>query len=155
MAQTFQVSRNTIAKGIQEVETGVAIADQFSERGRLRVEKKLLGLLKDIQSIVDSQSQTDPSFKTEKLYTRLTVKQIRKQLIQEKGYTDEELPTLQTINTKVNELGYTLKKVRKTKPFKKIEQTDEIFSKLKKIHDETKDQSNVIRLSIDTKDRCE
>ena len=153
VARTFQVSRNTIAKGRKEVESGVAMADLSHQRGRLRAEEKLPNLLKDIQAIVDSQSQTDPSFKTEKLYTRLTVKEIRKQLIQEKGYTDEELPTLQTMNTKVNQLGYTLKKVKKAKPLKKIEQTDAIFSKLKETHEKTKDQSNVVRISIDTKDR--
>ncbi|SFE88247.1 hypothetical protein SAMN04487969_108206 [Paenibacillus algorifonticola] len=42
---------------------------------------------------MDSQSQTDPSFKTERLYTRLTVKAIRELLIREKGYTEEELPS--------------------------------------------------------------
>ncbi|NGP57435.1 hypothetical protein FLT15_03265 [Paenibacillus thiaminolyticus] len=65
-------------------------------------EEKLPDLLVDARAIVDSQSQTDPSFKTEKLSTRLTVKEIINQLIQEKGYTDDELPTLQTLNTKVN-----------------------------------------------------
>lgn len=147
VARTFRVSRNTIAKGMREVESGVAVADQFHKRGRLRAEEKLPNLLKDIQAVVDSQSQT------EKLYTRLTVREIRKQLIQEKGYREEELPTLQTLHTKVNGLGYILKKVRKTKPFKKIKETDEIFSKLKEIHDKAKDQDNVVRLSFDTKDR--
>lgn len=153
VARTFRVSRNTIAKGMQEVESGVAIEDQFHARGRHRAEETLPDLLKDIKSIADGQSQTDPSFKTEKLYTRLTVKEIRKQLIEAKGYTDEALPSLQTLYTKVNGLGYTLKKVRKTKPFKKIKETDEIFSKLKETHDEVKDQDNVVRLSFDTKDR--
>lgn len=153
VARTCQVSRNTIRKGMQEVESGIAIADKFHERGRLLAEKKRPDLLVDIQAIVDAQSQTDPSFKTEKLYTRLTVKEIRNQLIREKGYTAEELPTLQTINTKVNQLGYTLKKVKKVKPFKKIMQTDAIFEKLKETHEETKEQSNVVRISIDTKDR--
>lgn len=153
VAQTLRVSRNTIRKGIQELESGVAITDQFHARGRLLAEKKLPDLLVDIQAIVDGQSQTDPSFKTEKLYTRLTVKEIRKRLIAEKDYTDDELPTNQTMNTKVNQLGYTLKKVKKTKPFKKITQTDAIFDKLKETHEETKEQSNVVRLSIDTKDR--
>lgn len=115
VAGTFKVSRNTIRKGIRELESGVAPRDRFCDRGRLRAEAKLPDLLTDIQAVLDGQSQTDPSFKTEKLYTRLTVKAIRDQLIREKGYTDEELPTLQTINTKVNQRGYTLKKVKKAK----------------------------------------
>ncbi|WP_306434407.1 hypothetical protein [Paenibacillus sp. J2TS4] len=106
-----------------------------------------------MRSIVYSQSQTDPSFKTERLFTRLTVKEIREQLIREKGYTDEEQPTPQTLNTKVNELGYTPRKVKKTKPLKKIEQTDAIFGQLKQTRETYHDQSNVACLSIDTKDR--
>jgi transposase len=153
VSEIFQVSRNTIRKGQQELQSGVAVEDRFRERGRLRAEEKLPNLLEDIRSIVDGQSQTDPSFKTEKLYTRLTVKEIRNRLIKEKGYSDEALPTLQTINTKVNQLGYTLKKVKKTKPFKKIEQTDAIFEQLKRTHDEYSRQQNVVRISIDTKDR--
>ena len=42
-------------------------------------------LLEDITSIVDSQSQIDPDFKTTRLFTRLTSKEIRKQLIIQKN----------------------------------------------------------------------
>jgi hypothetical protein len=35
-----------------------------------------------------------------------------------KGYTEKELPTAVTITTKLNELGYSLKKVAKTQPQK-------------------------------------
>ncbi len=57
------------------------------------------------------------------------------------------------VNTKVNQLGYQLKKVNKTQPLKKIEETDDIFENLKKVHAEYHDKSNVVRLSIHTKDR--
>lgn len=60
VAEQFQVSRNTIRKGQQELESG-AIEDRFHERERLRAEEKLPNLLEDIQSIVDGLSQTDPS----------------------------------------------------------------------------------------------
>jgi hypothetical protein len=40
-------------------------------------------------------------------------------LIATKGYTDAELPTPQTINTKMNLLGYRLSKVAKCRPQKK------------------------------------
>nr|WP_158081794.1 hypothetical protein [Paenibacillus selenitireducens] len=48
-------------------------------------------------------------------------------MVKEKGYSEEELPTNQTLNTKVNSLGYKPKKVRKVKPLKKIKETDAIW----------------------------
>jgi hypothetical protein len=45
----------------------------------------------DIRAIVDGHSQTDPQFKTQRLYTRLTATEVRRQLIAQKGYTDEQL----------------------------------------------------------------
>ncbi|MBV7327571.1 hypothetical protein KFU94_04775 [Chloroflexi bacterium TSY] len=41
--------------------------------------------------IADQFSQTDPTFRPQ-LYTRLTAAEMRTQLIEQKGYTDEELP---------------------------------------------------------------
>jgi hypothetical protein len=153
VSKEFNVSRETIRKGTHELESGIRIVDAFNARGRKKVEERLSNLLKDIKDIVDFESQTDPSFKSTRLYTRLTVKEVRNQLIAQKQYKDEELPTNATLNTKINELGYKLKKVRKVKPLKKIEQTDAIFQNLKKVHSENKGKDNVVRISIDTKDR--
>jgi hypothetical protein len=52
------------------------------------------------------------------LYTRLTATEVRRQLIAQKGYRKEELPTAETIATKMNELGYYPKKVAKSQPQK-------------------------------------
>ena len=88
-------------------------------RGRKRVEAHLPNLLPDIKAIVDSQSQADPQFRTNRLYTRLSAAEVRRQLIAHKGYTDTALPTVQTITTKLNALGYYPKKVAKSQPQKK------------------------------------
>ena len=77
-------------------------------------------LLEDIKAVVDDEAQTDPTFKTTELFTRITSKEVRNRLISQKGYSDEELPTEETIRKRLNELGYSLKKVSKTKPKKKI-----------------------------------
>jgi len=69
---------------------------------------------------VDSQSQADPQFRTNRLYTRLTAAEVRRQLLAQKGYTDEELPTEETIARKLNGLGYYPKKVAKSQPQKKF-----------------------------------
>ncbi|NEP47198.1 MAG: ISAzo13 family transposase, partial [Okeania sp. SIO2H7] len=59
---------------------------------------------------------------------KLTAKQVRMALIEEKGYKDEELPGRVTIGTILNRMGYRLKKTQKTKALKKIPETDEILA---------------------------
>jgi hypothetical protein len=151
VAKEFNVSRDTIRKGRHELRTGIRCEDAFNARGRKKIEDYLPNIKDDIKNIIDSQSQTDPKFDSTRLYTRITTKEVRKQLIQTKNYTDEELPTNQTLNNKINELGYNLKRVQKVKPLKKIEETDAIFEKLHEIHNETKDDDTVLRISIDAK----
>jgi hypothetical protein len=112
-------SRVTIRKGAHELESGFSCLDAFSARGRKRAEDLLPTLLPDIKAIVDSQSQTDPQFRTTRLSTRLSAAEVRRQLIAQKGYTDDTLPTVQTLTTKLNALGYYPKKVAKSQPQKK------------------------------------
>jgi hypothetical protein len=112
-------SRASIRKGTRELQSGVPIQDNFSARGRKRAEDHLPNLLADITAIVDSQRQTDPQFRTNRLYTRLSAAEVRRQLIAQKGYSDAQLPTAETIGTKLNALGYFPKKVAKTQPQKK------------------------------------
>src|SRR4029453_15657203 len=85
-------SRVTIRKGTHELASGFTCLDAFSARGRKRAEDHLPALLSDIQTIVDSQSQTDPQFRTTRLYTRLSAAEVRRQFIAQKGYTDPLRP---------------------------------------------------------------
>lgn len=112
-------NRGTIQKGQKELSTGQVQIDNFAARGRKKCEEHLPNLLNDIQAIVDSQSQTDPTFQTTRLYTRLSAREVQQQLIKQKGYTEEELPSNSTLSVKLNELGYHLKPVQKTQPQKK------------------------------------
>jgi hypothetical protein len=111
--------RTTIRKGARELESGFAIVDAFALRGRKRAEERLPNLLDDIAAIVDGQSQADPQFRTNRLYTRLTAAEVRRQLIAQKGYSDAALPTRQTIGAKLAALGYHPQKVAKTRPQKR------------------------------------
>jgi len=111
--------RKTILKGQRELEAGVAPADHPGGSGRPRAEERLPDLLDDIKAIVDAQSQTDPTFKSTRLYTRLSARAVRQALIDQRGYADEELPTQETIRVKLNDLGYRLRAVQKSKPQKK------------------------------------
>lgn len=151
IAKEYDVSRDTIRKGKREILTETKQIDAFNKRGRKKIGTRLCNLNADIKEIVDSQSQTDPKFDSRRLYTRLTIKEVRVQLIKIKNYEDKELPTNQTLNNIVNKLGYGLKKVQKVKPLKKIPETDAIFEKLHEIHNETQDDDTVLRISIDAK----
>lgn len=111
-------NRVTIRKGKHELESGFVCIDAYSARGRKRAEDHLPNMLTDIEDIVDSQSQVDPKFRTNRLYTRLSASEVRRQLIIQ-GYTDEQLPTVQTISIKLNQLGYYPKKVAKSLPQKR------------------------------------
>ena len=112
-------NRETIRKGSHELRTGMTCVDAFHCRRRKPAEEHLPRLLDDIRSVVDGQSQADPRFQTERLFTRISAAEVRRQLIATGNYTDEQLPTQQTINKKLNLLGYRLTKVAKCRPQKK------------------------------------
>jgi hypothetical protein len=126
----FGIDFKTLQKGIEELESGNYLIDAFDKRGRKRIEEYLPNILNDIKSIVDSESQTDPRFEDTRLFTRLTPENIKIQL-HKKGYRFEDLPTNQTIYNKVIGLGYSFSTIQKTKPLKKIAETDAIFKKNK------------------------
>jgi hypothetical protein len=111
-------NRETIRKGMHELRTGLTCVDAFHCRRRKPAEEHLPRLLDDIRAIADGQSQADPKFQTNRLFTRISAAEVRRQLIATKGYTDAELPTQQTINTKMNLLGFRLTKVAKCRPQK-------------------------------------
>jgi len=152
ISKQLEISRGTLNKGIQEVITGIIKQDKFSERGRKRLEELQPNLIKDIKEIGNNSSQTDPQFKSTRLYTRLSVNQVRKELIK-RGYTDAELPSNETLRNKLIILGFKRKKVAKTKPKKKIKETDAIFNQLEKENKAATLEKGVLRLSHDAKNK--
>ncbi|MGI8747674.1 MAG: hypothetical protein ACR2J4_04885, partial [Deinococcus sp.] len=109
-------SRATIRNVQRELTSGVACVDGFALRGRKRAEAHLPALLDDLEAVVVGQSQADPSFRTTRLYPRLTAAEVRRQLIARYSYADVQLPCLQTIGAKLNALGYHPQTVAKTPP---------------------------------------
>jgi hypothetical protein len=115
----FGWGRDTIRTALRERQQGITCIDAFPCRGRKPAEFHQPRLLEDIKDIVQDHVQTDPTFQTTRLYCRLTAAQVRRQLIDRKGYTDEQLPTVKTITGKLNDLGFRLRKVAKCRPPKK------------------------------------
>ncbi len=116
----FSWGRDTLRKALHERRTGITCRDATSCRGRKPIEFHLPHLLDDMHDLVKDHVQTDPTFRTTRLYCRLTAPEVRRQLVTRKGYTEAQLPSLQTITIKLNTLGYRLGKVRKCRPQKKF-----------------------------------
>jgi hypothetical protein len=107
-------NRSTIRKGMRELKSGIVCQDGFSLRGRKASEERLPSLLADIRDVIDPESQTDATFRTPRLFVRISAREVRELLIEEKGYKDEELPKRRTVSTILNDMGYRLRKVKKT-----------------------------------------
>jgi transposase len=115
----FGWGRNTLRRALHEHRTGITCLDAFAQRGRKPAEFHLPRLLDDIKDLVQDHLQTDPTFQTTRLYCRLTAAAVRRQLLARKGYTPEQLPSIETITNKLNDLGFRLRKVAKCRPQKK------------------------------------
>lgn len=138
--RVFGWSHHTVALGLNELRTGITCQGNFSARGNHKTETKFPELEADIRALADPESQADPKFQSPFLYTRITAKGMRQALIDQKGWTDEELPHVNTIGVILNRLGYKLRRVQKTKPLKKIPETDAIFENVRQ-ENQTADDS--------------
>lgn len=144
-------NRQTIELGLHELRTDIICMDNYHARGNKKTEVKLGTLESDIRSLVDEHSQADPQMKNTFAYTRITAGAVHKALIEEKGYSEEQLPTVRTISAILNRLNYRLRKVQKTKPQKKIPETDAIFANVREINQQADANPQSLRISIDTK----
>ena len=106
-------SRAAIATGLKELETGLICVDNYQARGNKKTEEKLPSLKEDIESLLLEKTSTDPKFRSTFQYSRMSARAVREALISKKGYSDEELPTRQTIGEILNRMGYSLKKHKK------------------------------------------
>jgi hypothetical protein len=118
-AGLFGWGRDTLRKACHEMRTGLTCVDAFGRRGRKPVEFHLPHLFDDLRGLVQDHLQADPTFQTTGLYCRLSAPEVRKQLIERRSYTDEQLPSVQTIASKLNVLGFRLRTVVKSRPQKK------------------------------------
>lgn len=143
-------NRGTIRKGLRELREG-PIRDAFEQRGRKPVEERLPHFLGDIRDIVEPQTQADPTLTSQRLYTRISAAEVRRQLIAQKGYSDEELPTSEVIRQRLNQMGYRLKRVVKAKPQKVIAETEAIFAQVNQVNQAADEDEHTLRISIDAK----
>jgi len=123
----FGWGRDTVKKGLRELETGIECIDNYSVRGNRRTEDKNPRLAADIRALAEPESRTDPDFKNAFRYTRLTAAAVRKALIEEKGWSEDALPSENTAGNMMNRMGCRIRAVQKAKPLKIIPETNDIF----------------------------
>jgi hypothetical protein len=144
-------SRQAIATGLKELETGIICVDNYRARGRKKTEELLPNLEADIKSLVEMYSQADPKFQSTFALTKISAREVREALKEEKGYRDEQLPSRQTIGDILNRMGYSLKKTQKIKPLKKIPETEAIFANVAQANQAADNQTKSLRISLDSK----
>jgi len=128
----FGWSREAIAKGLKEKNTGVVHVGLQSKRcGRKRWEKDHPEAAYHLKKVAESHAQQDPTFKSTIAYTRLTASAAIQDL-KDAGFSDNEIPSLSVMTEVLNRTGYRLRKIVKAKPQKKIKETDAIFVNNKK-----------------------
>jgi len=143
--------RESVEKGLKEAESGIRCADNFHGRGGKRTEDTVPGLKEAVISLAERETQADPAVKSALTYTRITGKSVRKALIEEKGFSDGELPAEKTFCAVLNRMGYNLKRVQKAKPRKKTKEVDVIFTNVWKINRESDLNPESLRISVDAK----
>ena len=122
-AEELGWNRGVIRKGQHELRSGIVCVDDFGSRGRKSFEDHQPNLNKDIREIANAASQTYPTFRTTQLYRRLTAGELRRQLLEEKGYHPDQVPSERTLCRMLTEKGFSPRKVAKSKPKRKIKET--------------------------------
>ncbi len=145
----FGWGRETVAKGLHELRQGVRCLENFSARGRPRLEDQNPQLADDIRAIVEPHTQADPELKTDRRYSNLSAAEVLEAL-QEKGYVKENLPRPRTMRDILNRMNYRLKRIQKGKPLKKTPQTNAIFANVQAVKAEIKGPET-LEISMDTK----
>jgi hypothetical protein len=72
----FGWCRETVAKGLNELQQGVRCLENFSARGRPRLEDKNPQLAEDIRAIVEPHTQADPDLKSERHYSNQSAAEV-------------------------------------------------------------------------------
>lgn len=152
LAKIFGLSRITIRKAIKLFKKELPYKLEIETRGRKLLIAKYPNLKQDIEKIIEDSLSIDPHFKSEKQYVKMTIKEIKTRLIETGKYNDKSFSN-SYLNDLVNQMGYGLKKVQKTKPLKKIEETNIIFENVYKKKEEALKDDRTVLISLDTKDK--
>src|SRR3954469_14961667 len=146
----FGWGRETVQKGLHERRTGLRCLEDFVARGKRRVEDLNPRLAADIRAIAEPHTYADPSLKSSRRYTNLSAAEVLEALIA-RGHAQADLPAERTMRNILNRMNYRLKRIRKGKPLKKVEDTDAIFANVAAVREQARADPATLEISMDTK----
>jgi len=147
----FGWGRQTVQKGLHELQSGVRCLEHFKARGRRRSEDQNPQLAHAIRAVVEPQTYADPELKSARRYSNLSAAEVLTALQTIKGYRAEDLPSERTMRDILNRMNYRLKRIQKGKPLRKTKETDAIFANVKAVREEVRDDPETLEISVDTK----
>jgi hypothetical protein len=147
----FGWGRQTVEKGLHELQSGLHCLENFEARGRYRSEVKNPQLAADIRTIVEPRSHADPELKSTRRYSHVTAAEVLVILQTSHGYRAEDLPAARTMRNILNRMNYRLKRIQKGKPLKKTKETSAVFANVQAVRAEYQGDPSTLQISIDTK----
>ena len=128
----FGWGRHNIEVGLAEKRTGIeCLSLHAAFSGRPCWEECYPEAAQALIDLASTHSQQDPTFRTPVSYTRLTAHRAIEGLRQQ-GIEEAVLPASSTMAVILNRLGFRLRNVVKSKPLKKVPETDAIFANVQK-----------------------
>ena len=152
IAKAIGSCRKYVKKCANIVKNKLLIKSNKNKCGRRKTTDKYPELKQDITKIMDNNAYTDPHFEKEELISNLTIDEIMVKLLKTGKYQDKFISRSSLANL-LNKIGYNLKKVKRNKPLKKIEETDAIFENVHNKKEEAMNDDNTGLISLDTKDK--
>jgi hypothetical protein len=151
----FGWDREVIRKGAGELQHGPSPTFHPRRKPHAKLLEQHPELKKDLREVIDPKTHAEPRKRDAQAYCPSSVSRIVQQLVEAKGYNQAALPSDESIRQIVNSMDYTLRRVQKTKPLKKVPEADAIFAnvhELNQLADSSQDDE-ILRISADTKAR--
>ena len=118
--RTFGWGRDAVNTGLNEKRTGIRCVDNVKARGRIKSEVIDRQLETDIRELVEPQTQADSKFQSTLAFTRATGPAVHAALQDKLRDTGRNVPALRTVANILNRLGYSIRRVQKTRPEKRF-----------------------------------
>lgn len=146
----FGWGRETIRKGQREWHSGWWCVENFVARGRPRWETAHPQRASDIRDIVEPHTQADPELKSARRDTNLSAAEVLEALRKQKNYVAEDLPSERSMRPILNRMNDRLKRIQKSQPLKKTQDTDAIFANIAAVHEPASHEPASLEISVDT-----